>query len=77
LGKLNDKFNRLIFLLILYRNTNPNVYRIIFGLHDRLISDSWVITRTVASVVVYPQYSSRNFVNDIALMKLSVRILSY
>jgi multisubunit Na+/H+ antiporter MnhF subunit len=77
LGELSDKFNRLIFLLILYRNTNPNVYRIIFGLHDRLISDSWVITRTVASVVVYPQYSSRNFVNDIALMKLSVRILSY
>ncbi len=77
MGELSDKFNRLIFLLILYRNTNPNVYRIIFGLHDRLISDSWVITRTVASVVVYPQYSSRNFVNDIALMKLSVRILSY
>ncbi len=77
MGELNEKFNRLIFLLILCRNTNPNVYRIVFGLHDRLVSDSWVITRTVSSVVVHPQYSSRNFVNDIALMKLSVRILSY
>jgi secreted trypsin-like serine protease len=58
-------------------NTNPNVYRIVFGLHDRLVSDSWVITRTVSSVVVHPQYSSRNFVNDIALMKLSTPIAQY
>ncbi|CAF0925706.1 unnamed protein product [Adineta ricciae] len=58
-------------------NTNPSVYRIIFGVHDRLISDSWVISRTVQSVIVHPSYVASNFKNDIALMKLSTKVEPY
>jgi len=58
-------------------NTNPTVYRIIFGLHDRNIQHSWVITRTVQSIIVHPQYSSSLLSNDIALMKLTTKVDPY
>lgn len=54
------------------RNTNPASYRILFGLHDRLNQESWVVSRNVQRIVVHPSYVSQNFVNDIALMQLSV-----
>ena len=61
------------FALMLRRNTNPASYRILFGLHDRLSQEKWVISRNVRRIVVHPNYVSQNFRNDIALMQLSVR----
>ncbi|UJR27992.1 hypothetical protein I4U23_009250 [Adineta vaga] len=58
-------------------NLTPNIYRIVFGLHDRSISDSWVITRTVESVIVHPSYVGSTFTHDIALMKLSSKVEPY
>ncbi|CAF0960735.1 unnamed protein product [Rotaria sordida] len=58
-------------------NLDTSVYDIIFGLHDRLAPDPWVIRRKVDRIVVHPQYTSRNFLNDIALMKLSAKIDTY
>lgn len=54
------------------RNTNAASYRILFGLHDRLNQENWVISRNVQRIVMHPSYVSQNFVNDIALMQLSV-----
>ena len=78
-GKIEQKksFLEIYIELIVYRNTNPAAYRILFGLHDRTVQESWVISRNVQRVIVHPQYSSRNFVNDIALMQLSVRIIFF
>ncbi|CAF1488322.1 unnamed protein product [Adineta steineri] len=58
-------------------NTNPLIYTIVFGAHDRLISDPWVIKRSVSSIIIHPNYNSQNFANDIALMKLSAIVKPY
>ena len=66
-------FRTVSLALVLRRNTNPASYRILFGLHDRLSQESWVISRNVRRIIVHPSYVSQNFRNDIALMQLSVR----
>jgi len=58
-------------------NTNAASYRILFGLHDRLNQENWVISRNVQRIVMHPSYVSQNFVNDIALMQLSSKIDNY
>ncbi|CAF2345553.1 unnamed protein product [Rotaria sp. Silwood2] len=58
-------------------NQNPASYVIYIGLHDRLIADEWVITRKVENITIHSKYSSQNFANDIALMKLSEKIDPY
>lgn len=67
-----DEASSTNHLISLCRNTNPTAYRILFGLHDRLSQEGWVISRNVQRIVVHPNYASRNFLNDIALMQLSV-----
>jgi len=58
-------------------NTNRNAYRILFGVHDRLGQEAWVISRNVQRIVIHPQYSSSRFLNDIALMQLSTKVEPY
>jgi len=46
-------------------------YRLVCGLHDRLIDDKWTQTFTPIKVVPHPNYNSRLIQNDIALFELS------
>lgn len=78
-GEINNFFKIIYIPFILCRTTTAilNSMRVVFGLHDRLTSDSWVIQRGVQRIVVHPQYSSQTLSNDIALIQLSVSIYFY
>ncbi|CAF3197292.1 unnamed protein product [Rotaria socialis] len=57
--------------------TNPSTIRILFGLHDRLSADPWVIARTAKTIINHPRYTSNNMSNDISLIQLSAKIDTY
>ena len=77
---MNRKFNKKYFFLLSYAyfeysRSDPARYRVSIGLHNRLKPDSWTLTRQkIAKVVKHSQYSSKTLYNDIALIKLNVKI---
>lgn len=58
-----------------HSNLNPSFYKITAGLHDMTTHDKFTDERLVSKIVVYPAYSSINYKNDIALIKLNERLI--
>jgi len=54
-----------------FGNTNPAVYLLDCGVHDRLNMEAWAQTMRVGQVIMHPQYSSATLRNDIALMRFA------
>lgn len=59
------------------QNTKPGSYGILFGVHDRLSHESWMISRDVRRIIIHPSYDTQNLRNDIALMELSNAVAPY
>ena len=53
---------------------DPNRYTIKLGLHDRSNPARFSVSKKVSNIIVHPRYNLKNVNNDIALIKLSVRI---
>jgi len=49
--------------------TNPNLYDLDFGVHNRLSHESWVISRKPTHLINHPQYNAVTISNDISLFK--------
>lgn len=57
-----------------YRRTNPGYYSLNFGYNDRLSPNSWSASRSVNKIIPHENFNRQTFFNDIALMKLNVKI---
>jgi secreted trypsin-like serine protease len=62
-----------------FGSSNPNVYMLDVGGHDRLTQETWVHSVRVERIIMHPQYSSATLRHDIALMKTAeaIRIDNY
>ncbi|CAF0707715.1 unnamed protein product [Brachionus calyciflorus] len=54
---------------------NSNSYAIVTGLHDLDNRDIYTQTRQISQIIVHPSYSQIGFKNDIALMRLSQKVI--
>ena len=53
---------------------SPDRYTIRLGLHARSNPERYSVLKTVSNIIVHPRYNPLNNNNDIALIKLSLRI---
>ncbi|CAF0934190.1 unnamed protein product [Brachionus calyciflorus] len=58
-----------------YSSLDPSRYKIISGLHDTNAHDSFTDIKSVSKIIVHPGYSNFGYRNDIALIKLSERLI--
>ena len=62
----------MIFLL---KSQNISVYSVQIGVNDRSNPETWSTSRTVSEIFMHPSFSSLTMKNNIALFKLSVKML--
>jgi hypothetical protein len=53
----------------------PSYFTIGLGYWDRQQTNSWSVLKTVTRIIIHPSYDSSTTTNDIALMKLDVKVI--
>ncbi len=57
------------------KNQNPEKYSVSIGLQKVYAPDDWSVTKLVKEIIVHRSYDTVTGLNDIALLKLDVKII--